>query len=151
MSSLSQYDPPDPATLGPDQPKVRELIGFVVACVGARPDVATTTDKGEQDVVRLDRLVVFTANKARVSGIEGIAYPDYIIWQKRIQQQLEASGPVVIGRIIRPEQAFWLEAISDDKKEVVEAELQANDWMPKTKAARPASSAVARDDGGDAF
>ena len=151
MSSLSKYDPPDPATLGPDQPKVRDLIGFVVACVGARPDVATTTDKGEQDVVRLDRLVVFEANKSKVSGIEGIAYPDYIIWQKKIQQALEASGPVVIGRITRPDQAFLLEVIPDEKKEVVEAELIANGWMPQARtSARPAQQ-DSRDDGGDAF
>ena len=152
MTDYSQYDPPDPATLGADKPKVRELVGFVVACVGARKDTAVV-DKQEQDVVKLDRLVVITANKTAPAGIEGVSYPDYIIWQKRFQWQLEAADkPVVIGRIVRPEQAFELEIIPNDKKAAVVELMEANDWLPKSRTSyRPAQVQQTRDDGGDSF
>ena len=52
---------------------------------------------------------------------------------------------------MKPEQAFYLEGIPAAKRDLVVEELEANDWMPKSRASARQAQQVSRDDGGDSF
>ena len=125
----SEFDPPEPPVLGSDAPKVAELVGFVVAAVGGKPDVVHSDRYGECEVTRLDRLVVFDED-----GV-GTEYPDFLIFQTALRPQ--TLRPLTIGRLARPQAAFVLQPVKPTLRDKVVAELEANGWMPGKSKPEP--------------
>ena len=103
-------------------PRMVELVGRVVAALGPVEDEVYSDRWGDQDVLRLRRLIVFDR-----SG-QPTEHRGYIIYQSRLRKAI-SGRPVTIGRIIRPEQAYELETIGSVLRDRAAQVLIDEGWM----------------------
>ena len=133
----TRFSPPETPVLGSnrDAPKIRDLVGFVLASIGPQEAEMFSERYGNLDVVRLQHLVVFN-QQGHPTG-----YHNYVIWQTVLQQQM-GDQPVVVGRLLRPEQAFVLAEIEPDKVEQVMDALLSHGWITEDGEPAPTTPAL---------